>query len=98
MRDLLPEQTATWDLLRETARALSRQRGYSWIETPVLEPTELFERGVGGDTDVVEKEMYTFVDKGGRSVTLRPESTASVVRAYFEGGLQQATQPVRVYY
>jgi len=98
MRDLLPGQTATWDLLHATARVLARKRGYGWVETPILEPTELFQRGVGGDTDVVEKEMYTFTDKGDRSVTLRPEATASAVRAYFDGGLQQATQPVRLYY
>ena len=77
---------------------LGEQRGYQTVETPILEQTELFARGVGDATDVVDKEMYTFEDRGGRSLSLRPEATASVVRAYFEGGLQQAPQPVRLSY
>ncbi|MDQ6746878.1 MAG: histidine--tRNA ligase, partial [Candidatus Dormibacteraeota bacterium] len=74
------------------------QRGYHPIVTPVLEHTEVFAHGVGAGTDIVEKEMYTFDDKGGRSLSLRPEATASAVRAYFEGGLNQGSQPARLWY
>ena len=98
MRDLLPAETPTWIKVIQTGRELCRQRGYWEIHTPVLEHTEVFLHGVGEGTDVVDKEMYTFEDKGGRSLTLRPELTASVVRAYFEAGLHQGPQPVRVWY
>lgn len=98
MRDLLPDETPTWGRLERIARVVSIQRGYARVVTPILEPTELFARGVGEATDIVEKEMYTFTDKGDRSVTLRPEATASVVRAYFQGGLNQGPQPARLWY
>ena len=98
MHDLLPAETALWERIERSARALAEQRGYRLVVTPLLEPTELFARGVGDTTDVVEKEMYTFEDKGGRSLSLRPEATASAVRAYFDGGLHQAPQPVRLHY
>ncbi len=81
-------------LLRDTVRPF----GYSEVRTPVFEHTELFERGVGDTTDVVSKEMYTFEDKGGRSITLRPEGTAGAVRAFLESGLYAGTLPVRMYY
>ncbi|MGD2116099.1 MAG: histidine--tRNA ligase, partial [Acidobacteriota bacterium] len=97
-RDLLPPETAVWSAVEETARRTFGRYGYGEIRTPVLEETELFVRGVGEATDIVGKEMYTFTDKGGRSLTLRPESTASVARAYVENGLQQRPSPVKLYY
>ena len=98
MRDLLPAEMATWSRLAREAAELAGQRGYGPLVTPVIEHTELFTHGVGEGTDVVEKEMYTFKDRGDRSLTLRPEATASAVRAYFEGGLNQGPQPVRLWY
>jgi histidyl-tRNA synthetase len=98
MNDLLPPATTTWSSLERLAEDLAGRRGYWRIVTPIVESTELFARGVGAGTDVVEKEMYTFEDGGGHSLTLRPEATASVVRAYFEGGLHDGPQPVRLHY
>ena len=72
--------------------------GYKEIRIPVFEHTELFQRGVGDTTDIVQKEMYTFDDKGGRSVTLRPEGTAGVVRSYIENGMYSLPQPIKLYY
>lgn len=97
-RDLLPTETAVWAAVETTARQVFERYGYGEVRTPILEETELFVRGVGEATDIVGKEMYTFVDKGGRSLTLRPESTASVARAYVENGLQQWPSPVKLYY
>jgi histidyl-tRNA synthetase len=97
-RDLLPPETAVWAAVDETARRVFGRYGYGEIRTPVLEETELFVRGVGEATDIVGKEMYSFTDKGGRHVTLRPESTASVARAYVENGLQQWPSPVKLFY
>lgn len=98
MRDLLPDQTPTWALLEVAARLTAQRYGYQRIVTPLLESTGLFAHGVGEGTDIVDKEMYTFTDKGDRSLSLRPEATASVLRAYVEGGLHQAPQPVRLWY
>jgi histidyl-tRNA synthetase len=98
MRDLLPAETVAWARLRELAGSLCQGRGYAELVTPLVEHTEVFAHGVGEATDIVEKEMYTFKDRGGRSLTLRPEATASAVRAYFEGGLNQAPQPARLWY
>ena len=98
MRVLLPSETPTWRRVWESATRLSELRGYGEIVTPILEPAELFQRGVGAGTDVVDKEMYAFEDAGGRAIALRPEATASTVRAYFETGLHQAPQPVRLQY
>ena len=97
-RDLLPPETAVWAAVDETARRVFARYGYAEIRTPVLEHTELFVRSVGEATDIVGKEMYSFVDKGGRNVTLRPESTAPVARAYVENGLQQWPSPVKLFY
>jgi histidyl-tRNA synthetase len=83
-RDLLPEEIAGWQVVENCARQIFRQYGYLEIRTPIIEPTELFARGIGSDTDIVGKEMYTFQDQSDRSVTLRPEATASVVRAYVQ--------------
>src|SRR5207302_1760182 len=81
--DVLPAQSAAWQWLLETHARVAQAHGYQLIDTPVIEYTELFERGIGTGTDVVAKEMYTFADRGGRSLTLRPEGTAGVLRAYF---------------
>jgi len=97
-RDLLPPETALWAHVEATARRIFGLYGYREIRTPLFEETELFARGVGESTDIVGKEMYTFTDKGGRSLTLRPESTAAVCRAYVEHGMQQWPQPVRLFY
>ena len=96
--DLLPPRSATFLAVREAIAAPLRLAGYGYAETPVFEDTALFERGVGESTDVVSKEMYTFLDKGGRSITLRPEGTASVLRAALEAGLQKGPLPVKLWY
>lgn len=87
MRDILPDEVSYWILLEERIREIARQFNYREIRPPLVEHTELFSRGIGEATDMVNKEMYTFSDKKGRSLTLRPEATASVVRAYVEHGL-----------
>jgi histidyl-tRNA synthetase len=99
VRDILPADRAAWRLVEGAACAAARRFGYAEIETPVLEPVGLIERGVGGDTDVVRKEMYRIEPHGedGARLVLRPEATAGIVRAYFEGGLNQGPQPVRLY-
>jgi histidyl-tRNA synthetase len=95
--DLYPPESARWQALEAAARSIARRFGYGEIRTPMFEATELFVRGVGEATDIVEKEMYTFADKGGRSLTLRPEWTAPVVRALLEHNLL-AQGPQRLYY
>jgi len=97
-RDLLPPETALWNRVEETARQIFGTFGFGEIRPPILEPTELFARAVGGDTDIVSKEMYTFEDRGESSTSLRPEATASVCRAYIEHGMQQLPLPVKLYY
>jgi len=97
-RDLLPPETGVWAAVEAVARRVFGLYGYAEIRTPVLEHTELFVRSVGEATDIVGKEMYTFEDRKGRSLTLRPESTASVARAYVEHGLHTWPQPVKLYY
>ena len=79
--DILPNDSKIWRLIENTAHEICAKYGYKEIRTPVFEDTSLFSRGVGDTTDVVQKEMYTFNDKGGRSITLRPEGTASLVRS-----------------
>ena len=96
--DLLPDAAARRDAMVSTAARLFAAYGYRRIVTPEFEETGLFERGVGEATDIVRKEMYTFVDKGERSLTLRPEGTAPVCRAYVEHGLHKWPQPVKVWY
>jgi histidyl-tRNA synthetase len=95
--DLYPPESARWQALEARIHAIARRFGYGEIRTPVFEATELFVRGVGDTTDIVEKEMYTFTDKGGRSLTLRPELTAPVVRALLEHNLL-SSGPQRLYY
>lgn len=97
-RDLLPPETAIWSAVEELAREVFALYGYREIRTPILEHTELFERTVGEATDIVSKEMYSFEDRKGRRLTLRPESTASVARAFIENGLQSWQQPVKLFY
>src|SRR5438874_396164 len=97
-QDLLPGEQPYWFLMEAAAREQAERFGYQRIETPIFEATELFVRGAGEASDIVTKEMYTFTDRGNRSLTLRPEGTAPIVRAYFEGGLDQEPQPVRLYY
>jgi histidyl-tRNA synthetase len=96
MRDLLPRERAIWRVAENAATDVARRFGYEEIVTPVIEHAELVER-VGEDTDAVAKELYRFDDRGGRNLALRPEATAGVVRAYFEGGLNQGAQPSRLY-
>ena len=96
VRDILPADMPVWRAAREAAAAVARSFGYEEIETPIIEPSELIER-VGEDTDIGAKELYRFEDRGGRNVALRPEATAGVVRAYFEGQLNQGPQPSRLY-
>jgi histidyl-tRNA synthetase len=97
-RDLLPPATSLWNQVEETARRVFRRFHYREIRTPILEPTELFARGVGQETDIVTKEMYTFQDRDGSSLTLRPEATASVIRAYIEHRLDQKPGLQKLYY
>lgn len=96
--DILPDDQPYWDHVYDVARKVANQFGYGRIDTPTFEDTNLFERGVGNETDIVQKEMYSFEDHGGDSITLRPEGTASVCRAYIENGLHNLPQPVRMYY
>ncbi|MFH1709693.1 MAG: ATP phosphoribosyltransferase regulatory subunit, partial [bacterium] len=86
-RDILPGEIKTWQFLEEKARSVFESYNYAEIRTPIFEQTELFTRGIGEDTDIVGKEMYAFTDKGDRSITLRPEGTAPVVRAAVENNL-----------
>lgn len=98
MQDVLPDDYGYWDLVIETARNLAHRYGFQRIELPVIEFTELFARGVGTASDFfVQKEMYTIEEEDGSSLTLRPEFTAGVVRAYIENGLHNWPQPVKLY-
>jgi len=95
--DILPEEQPYWEHVQAHAVHLARRAGFERLDVPIFETTGLFARGIGASTDVVEKEMYTFTDKGGDSLTLRPEFTAGVVRAYIENGLHVRPQPVKLY-
>ena len=97
-RDLLPEDTNKWQYVEKKVKDVLEEYGFREIRVPVFEYTELFQRGVGETTDVVQKEMYTFDDKGGRSITLRPEGTAGAVRAYLENGMSSKPSPVKLWY
>jgi histidyl-tRNA synthetase len=96
--DVLPDDAARRRVLEEHAERILGAAGYGRIETPAFEATELFARGVGEATDIVRKEMYTFDDGGGRSLTLRPEGTAPVCRAFIEHGMHKLPQPVKLWY
>lgn len=97
-KDVLPADSYKWQYVEEKARQVARLYGLREIRTPVFEYTELFSRGVGETTDVVTKEMYTFLDKGNRSVTLKPEGTAGVARSFIENGLYGTPMPLKMYY
>jgi histidyl-tRNA synthetase len=86
-KDILPDEVGIWQFIEQTARDVFRRYGFEEIKVPILEKTELFVRTIGESTDIVEKEMYTFVDRNGSSITMRPEGTAPVIRAYIENGL-----------
>lgn len=96
--DLLPQNSYQWQYLEQQFNKVCNNFGYKEIRVPTFEHTELFERGVGDTTDVVEKQMYTFLDKGGRSITLRPEGTASVARSFLEHSLYAQPMPAKMYY
>lgn len=97
-QDVLPSESSKWQYVEETLRSVARLHGFREIRTPVFEHTELFTRSVGDTTDVVQKEMYTFNDNGGRSISLRPEGTAGSVRAFLEHGLHNEPLPQKVCY
>lgn len=97
-KDMLPSQSANWQFVESVVRDICARFGYREIRTPVFEHTELFLRGVGDTTDIVKKEMYTFDDKGGRSLTLKPEGTGGVVRSFVENSLYADAQPTKMYY
>ena len=97
-RDLLPEEISSWHLVEEAARNIFACYGFQEIRSPLLEATELFARGIGGDTDIVGKEMYTFRDQSGKLVSLRPEATASAVRAYLQHSMGRGAGLTKLYY
>lgn len=97
-KDVLPGEAHLWHHLEDTMRAVTARYGFREIRTPVIEQTELFLRGVGDTTDIVQKEMYTFLDKGGRSITLKPEGTGGAVRAFTEHALFNEPLPIKMYY
>ncbi len=97
-KDILPDTVGDWRYIEEKIRALCKRYGYEEIRTPVFEHTELFQRGIGEATDVVDKEMYTFEDRGGRSITLRPENTAAAVRAYLQNKLYAENALEKLFY
>ncbi len=98
MKDILPSEAPYWRMVRDRGEALAQAYGFEWIETPIVEETMLFVRGVGKQTDIVEKEMFSFVDQGGEELTLRPEATAAIARAYINHGMLNLPQPVKLFY
>jgi histidyl-tRNA synthetase len=96
--DILPPDTLKWQYIEKKTHEIFSNYNYQEIRTPIFEYTELFQRGIGEVTDIVEKEMYTFEDKGGRSITLRPEGTASVIRSFLENKIYGQAQPTKYYY
>src|ERR1700746_1371689 len=97
-RDILPPETELWNRVEQTAHEVFATFGFGEIRLPIFEPTELFARAVGGETDIVSKEMYSFDDRDETSISLRPEATASGCRSYIEQGMQQFPQPVKLCY
>jgi histidyl-tRNA synthetase len=96
--DILPEDIKRWHYIEEKARTVFELYGYSEIRIPVMEFTEVFARSIGATTDIVEKEMYTFTDRDGSSLTLRPEGTAGVVRSYIENSMYAKSPVTKLYY
>src|SRR6185503_4573240 len=97
VRDILPPESALWNRVEQAAREVFETYGYGEIRLPIFEPTELFARSIGVETDVVSKEMYSFDDRDSASITLRPEATASVVRAYIEHGMHVRPGNAKLY-
>ncbi len=97
-KDVLPQNSYKWHYIENMARKITKEFGFKEIRTPIFESTELFLRGVGDTTDIVNKEMYTFTDKGNRSMTLKPEGTAGVARSFVENSLSNNPQPTKMYY
>ena len=97
-KDVLPQDSFKWRYIENAARAVAHAFGFKEMRTPTFEHTEVFLRGIGETTDVVNKEMYTFLDKGDRSITLKPEGTAGVIRSFVENGLYGGTLPFKTYY
>ena len=98
-KDILPDESYIWNYVESVAQyEVFENYGFKEIRIPTFEYTELFQRGVGDTTDIVQKEMYTFEDKGGRSLTLRPEGTAGIIRAYIENGLSSKASPLKLWY
>lgn len=97
-KDVLPLESYKWHYIENTIRDITAKYGFLEIRTPTFEHTDLFLRGVGETTDIVNKEMYTFLDKGNRSITLKPEGTAGVARSFVENGLSENPQPMKMYY
>ena len=97
-KDVLPYESYKWHYIENIVREITQKYGFLEIRTPIFEHTELFLRGVGETTDIVNKEMYTFIDKGNRSITLKPEGTAGVARSFVENGLSENPQPMKMYY
>ena len=95
--DIFPEESRTWRRLEKAAETIFSRYGYGELRTPIFEYTEVFQRGLGNETEVVRKEMYTF-EKSDRSLTLRPENTAGVVRAFIENGMHRLSAPVKLWY
>src|SRR3989338_4542060 len=98
VHDILPGDHEYFTFIKKVVRHRARQSGFRRISTPIFEFTDVFKRSIGDDTDIVEKEMYTFEDRKGRSLTLKPEGTAGVVRAYIQHGMHTWPQPVELYY
>ncbi len=98
VHDILPPDISVWQFIEEKARKIFRSYGYREIRLPIMESTDVFIRSIGETSDIVEKEMYTFKDKGDRSITLRPEGTAPFVRAYIENHLNNEPAPQKYYY
>ena len=96
-RDILPDEVSAWQRVEGAARSLFARFAYREIRTPIFEETQLFARGIGADTDIVSKEMYTFDDRDGSSLTLRPEATAGIVRSVIENNLMATDAALRVY-
>ena len=97
-KDVLPQESYKWHYVEDIARKVASAFNVKEIRTPTFEHTELFLRGVGNTTDIVNKEMYTFLDKGNRSITLKPEGTAGVARSFIENGLSNTQMPLKMYY
>jgi len=98
MPDILPKDQASWEKIQSVLKEFASFYGFKRIDTPILEYTEIFEKGIGPVSDIVEKEMYSLKTRGGDSLTLRPEGTAPIARAYLQHGMQNLTQPVKLYY